>query len=112
MASLGKHYRNLWAASTVTAFGDGATAVAGALLAASLTRDPVHIAGLTAAQQLPWAVFALPSGALADRWDRRRLMSAVSVLRAVALAVLGVAAATGHAGLPLLYVVFFATGCA
>ncbi|HEX2313549.1 MAG TPA: MFS transporter [Thermomonospora sp.] len=105
-------FGTLWTVGTVSGLGDGVTLIAGPLLAASLTRDPVQVAGLLIAQQLPWLLFALPSGALVDRRDRRRLMSAVSLGRAVALAVLGLAVASGHVGLPLLYGVFFLVGCA
>ena len=76
-AGLGPEYRKLWAASAVSNLGDGITLVAGPLLAASLTRDPALVAGLTFAQRLPWLLFSLLSGALVDRLDRRRLMAAV-----------------------------------
>jgi MFS family permease len=109
---LGRAFGRLWTANTLSGLGDGTINVAGALLAASLTRDPVEISGLMVAQQLPWMLFALPSGALADRFDRRRLMIVLSAMRAVALGVLAVAVAAGMAGVPLLYVVFFLAGCA
>jgi len=35
----------VWSASTMASLGDGVTLVAGPLLATSLTRDPVQIAG-------------------------------------------------------------------
>ncbi|MDQ6815953.1 MAG: MFS transporter, partial [Actinomycetota bacterium] len=36
------------------------------------------------AQWLPWALFALPAGALADRFDRKRLMVVCDAVRAIA----------------------------
>jgi predicted MFS family arabinose efflux permease len=86
------------------------TQVAGALLALSLTGSPIRLAGLLAAQQLPWALGALPAGALVDRVDRRRAMAAASLVRAAALGTLGLLAAVGQAGLPLLYLAFLLTG--
>jgi MFS family permease len=68
---LGKEYAKLLTARTVSNLGDGMTLVAGPLLAAALTRDPLLIAGLAFAQRLPWLLFALVSGALVDRLDRR-----------------------------------------
>jgi MFS family permease len=81
-SGLNREYGKLWTASTISNLGDGITLVAGPLLAATLTRDPVLVAGLTFAQQLPWLLFSLVSGALVDRLDRRRLMATVDLFRA------------------------------
>lgn len=111
-AGLGPEYRKLWAASAVSNLGDGITLVAGPLLAASLTRDPALVAGLTFAQRLPWLLFSLLSGALVDRLDRRRLMAAVDLFRTIVVGVLGIAVMLGWASLPLMYVAFFLLGTA
>lgn len=111
-ARLGADFGKLWVAGTVSGLGDGVTQIAGALLAASLTSDPLLVSGVLAAQVLPWLVFGLPAGALVDRMDRRRVMVAACSVRAVAIAILGTAVATDSAGLPLLYGVFFLVGCA
>jgi MFS family permease len=102
----------LWTASTLSSLGDGVTGIAGPLLVASLTRDPVQVAGLLVAERLAWMIFALPSGALVDRMDRRRAMTAASVLRVVVLVLLGAAILLGRAPLPMLYAAFFLVGCA
>jgi MFS family permease len=109
---LGPDYRKLWAASTVSNLGDGVTLVAGPLLAASLTRDPLLVAGLAFAQRLPWLFFSLISGALVDRLDRRMLMVAVDAFRTVLLGFLGLAVLSNFVSIPLLYVVFFLMGTA
>ncbi|MGK5551472.1 MFS transporter [Actinomadura kijaniata] len=111
MVALGAFGR-LWTAASVSALGDGVTLVAGPLLAATLTRDPVRVAGLTVAQMLPGLLFALHAGALVDRWDRRWLTVGTSLLRMAALGLLSAAVLAGGAGLPLLYGVFFLVGCA
>jgi MFS family permease len=105
-------FSRLWSAATVSYLGDGMTLAAGPLLAATLTRDPVQIAGLMVAERLPSTLLALPSGAVVDRVDRRRLMTAASLVRVLALGSLGLAVAAGHASLPLLYLVMLAAGCA
>jgi len=102
----------LWTANAVSNLGDGVTLVAGPLLAATMTRDPRLVAGLAVAQRLPWLLFALVSGALVDRLDRRLLMVRVDAARAVAVGLLGVAVLADAATLPLLYAVFFALGTA
>jgi MFS family permease len=107
---LGPEFVKLWLATAVSTTGDGITVVAGPLLIASLTSDPVLVAGGAVAQQLPWLVLALLSGAVADRVDRRRLVVAVHLCRTVALGVLVTAVATGHATVWLCYVVFFLLG--
>lgn len=109
-APLGADFWKLWTASAVTNLGDGITIVAGPLLVASITTNPAAVAGAVFAQQLPWLLFALISGAWADRLDRRRLVVTVNLLRAAALAVLAVAAAAGVATLPLILTVFFLLG--
>jgi MFS family permease len=110
--ALGPEYRKLWTASTISNLGDGVTLVAGPLLAASLTRDPALVAGLTFAEKLPWLLFSLPSGALVDRLDRRLLMGTVDAFRAGIIGVLGLAVLGGWASLPLMYAVFFLLGTA
>jgi hypothetical protein len=57
-------------------------------------------------------LFSLLSGALVDRFDRRRLMAAVDLFRTVVVGVLGVAVVSGWASLPLTYVAFFLLGTA
>ncbi|MBI4499412.1 MAG: MFS transporter [Chloroflexi bacterium] len=106
-SSLGPEFRKLWAASAASNLGDGVTLVAAPLLAAALTRDPALVAGLAFAQRLPWLLFPLLSGALADRFDRRRIMAAVAVFRAALIGVLGVTVVLDVASIPLLYTAFF-----
>lgn len=107
-----RDFTRLWTAATGSSLGDGVTAVAGPLLAATLTRDPVAVAGLMVAEQLPWLVFALPSGAMVDRMDRRMVLVAAGVIRMVSLGLLGLLVGLGHASLPMLYVIFLLAGCA
>jgi MFS family permease len=109
-SSLGLEFHKLWAASAVSNLGDGVALLAAPLLAAALTRDPALVAGLSFAQRLPWLLFALLSGALADRLDRRYAMAAVAACRGLLIGALGVAVLLHLASLPLLYVVFFLLG--
>jgi MFS family permease len=109
-AGIGAQYWKLWSASTISNLGDGVTLVAGPLLAATVTRDPVLVAGVTFAQRVPWLLFPLISGALVDRLDRRRVMGYVDAARTVLIGVLGVAVLLGWASLPLMYAIFFLMG--
>ena len=103
-------FTKLWTASTVSNIGDGVTMVAGPLLVASLTTDPAAVAGAVFAQQLPWLLFALVSGAWSDRLDRRRLVVTVNLVRGAAIAVLAAAIATGTVSVPMIYLIFFVLG--
>ncbi|MEL6644234.1 MAG: MFS transporter [Pseudomonadota bacterium] len=70
---------------------DGIAVVAWAWTASLLTRDPLYIALLPATLRLPWVFFALPSGILADRADRRRLIVICDLIRAAAYGVAALA---------------------
>ncbi|MBU2668563.1 MFS transporter [Actinoplanes bogorensis] len=109
-APLGADFWKLWTSSAVTNLGDGITMVAGPLLVASITHNPAAVASAVFAQQLPWLLFALTSGAWADRVDRRRLVVAVNLLRAAALAALSAAVAFDVVTVPLVLAVFFLLG--
>lgn len=110
--SLGRNYRLLWTAATVSNIGDGVVFAALPLLAASLTRDPALVAGVSTAVGLPWLLFPLVSGALVDRWDRRRVMAAADTFRCILYVILGVAVLTDRASMPLLYTIAFCVGTA
>lgn len=69
--------------------GDGIAVVAWAWIASLLTRDPLWITILPAALRVPWVLFALPSGILADRMDRKRLIVFCDLIRALAYGVAG-----------------------
>jgi Na+/melibiose symporter-like transporter len=107
---LGTDFRRLWTASAVSNLGDGVTLVAAPLLVASLTPDPAAVAAAALAPQLPWLLLALVSGALVDRLDRRRLLVAVNLGRALVLAALAGAVLAGVATVPLVCLAFFLTG--
>jgi hypothetical protein len=109
---LGPDFARLWTASTVSNLGDGVTLVAGPLLAATLTRNPLLIAALTFAQRLPWLLFSLLSGALVDRLDRRQVMATVDLFRALVMGLLAVAVLLHAASIPLLCTTFFLLGTA
>lgn len=71
------------AASGLTNLADGVATVVWGWIASLLTRDPLLIALLPVALRLPWFVFAIPAGLIADRVDRRRLILWMDALRAL-----------------------------
>ncbi|MGM1058999.1 MFS transporter [Saccharothrix sp. Mg75] len=110
--ALGGNFWRLWASAGLSNIADGVVKVGFPLIAVAYTRSPVLIAGMTVAFYLPWLLFALPSGMLVDRLDRRRAMVAANTARACLLAALAVTAVTGVGSVWLLYGVAFATGAA
>ena len=108
--SIGRSFRSVWLSVMVSSAGDGMFLTAFPLLAAILTRDPVLIAGVTIASRLPWLVFSLFTGALADRMDRRRLMIGADLIRFVIVGLLGAAILTDTVNIWMLYASAFLLG--
>lgn len=103
-------FTRLWLAAAITNLGDGALLAAGPLLVATLTTDSVAVAAAGFAQQVPWLLFALTSGALADRLPRRTLVTCANLARAVIVGSLVVTVGAGAPHLWLLYLVAFLLG--
>ncbi|MBM7091720.1 MFS transporter [Streptomyces sp. NPDC012461] len=100
-------FGRLWSAAVLSSFGDALRTAALPLLAVTLTDDPLLIASVTACGYLPWIVFGLLGGAVADRVDQRRAMWTVDALRGLLVAAFAVAVASGHASIALLVALAF-----
>lgn len=101
-------FGRLWSAAVISRFGDALRGAALPLLAVSLTDRPLLIASVTACGYLPWIVFGLLGGAVADRVDQRRAMWTVDAVRGLLVAAFAVAVALGHASILLLIALAFA----
>ncbi len=101
-------FGRLWSAAVLSSFGDALRNSALPLLAATLTDRPLLVAAVTACGYLPWLVFGLLGGAVADRVDQRRAMGAVDGVRGLLVACFAVAVALGHASIGLLIALAFA----
>ncbi|MBB3662530.1 MFS family permease [Prauserella sediminis] len=102
----------LLGANLAANLGDGIAKVAFPLLAATVTRDPVLIAGLSAAQFLPWLLLAVLAGAMLDRVDRRKAIVLANTGRAVAIAGMTVLVLTDSASIWLVYLGALVVGVA
>jgi len=111
-ARMGAAFRRLVVSDWVSNLGDGIGLAAGPLLVASQTRDPALVALAALLQRLPWLLFGLWAGVLADRVDRRALVVAVGLARGAVLAVLTVAVATGEAHIGVVLAAMFLLGLA
>ncbi len=109
-AELGPDFRKIWPASAISNLGDGAMLAAGPLLVASVIDAPLAVGAAAFIQQLPWLLFALISGALVDRLDRRKVIVAGDIFRAVAIGALGFAVLMDAAPLWSIYLTLFLVG--
>ncbi|SEQ55986.1 Predicted arabinose efflux permease, MFS family [Streptomyces sp. yr375] len=100
-------FGRLWSAAVISRFGDALRTTALPLLAVQLTDEPLVIASVTACGYLPWLLFGLLGGAVADRVDQRRAMWAVDTVRGLLVAAFALAVGLGHASVPLLLALAF-----
>lgn len=109
---LGRAFWQLWSSSTLSNLADGVVKVAFPLVAVTLTDSPALVAGVGVAVTLPWLLFALPAGALADRVDRRAAMLTANMVRASALVALVATVLLGSGSIWALYAVALFLGAA
>jgi predicted MFS family arabinose efflux permease len=111
-ARMGSGVRWLVASSWAANLGDGFALSAGPLLIASQTRNASLVALALLLQRLPWLLFGLFSGAVADRINRAVLSAAVEVARASIVAVLVVAILLGRVDVAVVLAALFLLGTA
>ena len=80
----------LQAGLLLSSAGSQMTSIAYPLLVLALTGSPAKAGVVAFVRLLAMSLFALPAGLAADNWQRRRLMIAAHVARAVAIGTLGV----------------------
>ncbi|MDQ0729195.1 MFS transporter [Microbacterium sp. W4I20] len=107
---LGEGFGRLLGANLTSSLADGIARTAAPLLALRLSDDPLLIAGVAAVIMVPWLLFALPSGMLVDRFDRRRILALASGSRAALGVLLLVLTATGWLSIWWLYGILFVYG--
>lgn len=107
---LGSRFWRFWTGSAISQMGDGIRVTALPLLAASITRDPVPVATITAAVWLPWLLFGALGGAIVDRVDRRRLMRNVQLIRMLVTGGLVAAVLLERESIPVLAAAAFLIG--
>lgn len=109
---LGRDFRWLIGAFWTSNVGDGIALSAAPLLIASMTHAPVLVAAGAMLQYLPWLLFGLHAGAVADRHDRRRMVMLANGLRGAVIAALCVFLVTGHATIWIVLTAAFLYGTA
>jgi MFS family permease len=109
---LGRSFRWLLASTLVNNAGDGVALAAGPLLVASQTRDPFLVSMALLSERLPVLLFGVLGGAVADRFDRRRMVVVVNAGRAIVLAMLVATIVTGTVNIAVVMVTLFVLGTA
>ncbi len=109
---MGPSFRWLLSSTWVSNIGDGIGLAAGPLLVASQTSSPVLVAMAGLMQRLPWLVFGLYAGAVADRVDRKRLVIVADLARSLVIAVLCAAILTNQVNIALILVSLMLLGVA
>ena len=109
-ATLGASFWKLLSSSGLSNLADGVFKLALPLVAIRYTQEPVLIAGLSLVLSLPWLLFALQAGALADRLDRRKIMLGANIARAGLLAAVAAFVALGVESIWVLYAVALCIG--
>jgi MFS family permease len=99
------NFRVLFAGQSISLLGDGVSFAMLPLLVLALTGSGTQMGWVGALEMLPAALFSPIAGALADRWDRRRIMAWCTLARAVLMGLVPLAGVMGVPVLPVIYVV-------
>jgi MFS family permease len=105
-------FRWIWAASLVSNVGNWMEAVAQSWLVQQQTASPLMVELLAASEFVPHALLLLAAGALADRYDRRKLLLVGQIAMMVFGALLAVLTHLGHATPWVVIALAFAEGAA
>jgi MFS family permease len=100
----------LQAGQLLSSAGTQLSSIAYPLLVLAVTGSAAKAGVVGFARTLPTAVFALPAGVAADRWNRKWLMIGADGVRVVALVVLASAILTGESPFWLIVSVAFVEG--
>lgn len=103
-------FRALWIANVVSMVGTWMHEVGAGWLMTSLTPDPFLVSLVQAATTLPAFLLALPGGALADIFDRRRLLLATQAWACLVAGCLGALTLAGTSSAGVLLAFTFALG--
>lgn len=103
MSNFSSAFNRLWSAAIASNFADGVLRVSIPLIAVKLTSAPVSISAISALGMLPWLLFAIPIGGLADRVNRRTFLAIAHATRTLTAASISLAIATNHLTISWLF---------
>jgi len=103
-------YRTLWTAALFSYIGAAMYDVGASWLMTSLAPNPLFVSLITTASTLPIFIFALPSGAISDIFDRRNILLITCAYMFAISIILGVLTLVGITTPSVLLLLTFALG--
>ncbi len=100
-----RDFNLIWSGGTLSDLGSYTSMLAIPLLVLAITGSAAQAGTVGTVAALVRALSRLPGGALADRWDRRRLMLLSDLTRAVMFALLAVTVFSHHVSLAFVIVI-------
>ena len=100
----------IWAGQTFSDLGTGISQLAYPLVMLAVTHSPAQAGVLAALRGLPYLLFGLLAGALADRWRRKRVMIVCELGNMVTMGSVPLALWLGHLTAAQLYITGFLAG--
>ena len=105
-----RNYQILFPANAVSNIGSWAQRIAQDWLVLELTNSGTYLGLVTALQFAPVLLFSLHGGALADRFNKRKVLIATNIAGGLSSAVLGILVMTGVVELWHVFLLAFALG--
>jgi MFS transporter, ENTS family, enterobactin (siderophore) exporter len=102
-----RDFKVLLAGQGISALGDAVTFTALPLLVLFLTGSGLQMGIVGVLELLPDLLFGLPAGALADRWDRRRMMLYADIGRGLLIALIPLSMLVGVPTMAVVLAVTF-----
>jgi MFS family permease len=107
-----RDYRLWWSGNLVSSVGSAMSLVAIPLLVLLVTHSPVQVGIVGALEAVPFALFALPVGVLADRLPRRGILAGAAIVSVVSMGSIPLAYHFGALTIGQLYAVAVLNGVA
>ncbi|MGH3782759.1 MAG: MFS transporter [Pseudonocardiaceae bacterium] len=108
--SRNRNYQLLWGSQALTGFGGSASAIAFPLLVLAITNSPARVGLVLGTSAAASVLVGLPAGALADRWNRKKVMLGCEVTGVIASLSLVVALWRGEASVGHMVMVAVVSG--
>ena len=105
-----RDYMLLWGGQAISTLGTGISQLAFPLLILAISHSPAAAGFASALERVPYLLFSLLAGTLADRWPRKPVMLCCTLGLALCVLSVSVAFATNHLTLLHIYLVSFLIG--
>ena len=105
-----RDFRIFWLGQLVSVTGTWMQTVAQGWLILTLTGSPFVLGVAAAARSVPVLLLVIPAGIIADRYDRRRIVIATSIVSTIASGAMGVLAVTNRIDVPIVLVIAVVLG--